>query len=161
MKLNLDTLPAGRSDHEVEFVCALDPDEPSAGEVAASGLLTVDNTDSRVLVGGRLTAEGTADCDRCLATFPLAYEADVDVQIVRSNAPAPGEDSDTWILHQARGPVDLAEPLREAVVIALPHKRLCDEECRGLCAHCGANRNEVDCDCTQEIVDPRWDGLPS
>ncbi len=161
MKLNLDTLPAGRSDQEVDAIYALDPDDEVAGELVAQGTLTVDNTDAMVLVGGTLQAEGPAECDRCLIGFKLAYEADVEVQIVRTNRPAPAEEPDTWIFHQARGVIDLTDPLRESVILALPHKRVCDEDCQGICAHCGANRNQDVCDCEQEPTDPRWDALPS
>jgi DUF177 domain-containing protein len=161
MKLNLDTLPAGRSDLDVDAVYAIDPDEESVGEVAACGSLTVDNTDAMVVVGGTLKAEGTTDCDRCLVEFTLRYEAAVDIQIVRTTYPAPDEELDNWILHQARGVIDLTAPLRESVVIALPQKRVCDDDCKGICAQCGANRNQTDCDCSQEQTDPRWDALPS
>jgi uncharacterized protein len=41
----------------------------------------------------------------------------------------------------------------------VPYQPLCDAACRGLCPVCGANRNEVDCDCAEPAGDPRWAAL--
>ena len=34
-------------------------------------------------------------------------------------------------------------------------KRLCDENCKGLCERCGANLNKAPCSCVTEKIDPR------
>jgi len=49
--------------------------------------------------------------------------------------------------------------LREQVLLALPLKVTCREDCRGLCVHCGKNLNEEQCSCTTAVVDPRWTPL--
>jgi uncharacterized protein len=41
----------------------------------------------------------------------------------------------------------------------LPEQVFCREDCRGLCAKCGANRNATDCGCEEKEIDPRWAGL--
>ena len=46
-----------------------------------------------------------------------------------------------------------------AVLLALPLKVTCREDCRGLCVHCGKNLNEEQCSCTTAVVDPRWTAL--
>ena len=43
--------------------------------------------------------------------------------------------------------IDLTESIREDIIIALPIKSLCSEECKGLCPKCGKNLNEGPCDC--------------
>ena len=45
------------------------------------------------------------------------------------------------------------------VLLALPLKVTCHEDCRGLCVHCGKNLNEEQCSCTTAIEDPRWTAL--
>ena len=52
--------------------------------------------------------------------------------------------------------IDLSRMIVEQIVLALPMKPLCKEDCQGLCALCGANRNLVSCDCAPEDTDPRW-----
>ena len=54
--------------------------------------------------------------------------------------------------------LDLRPLLAEQVLLDLPMKPLCGEDCRGLCAQCGANRNLEDCDC-EPPPDPRLAAL--
>ena len=51
--------------------------------------------------------------------------------------------------------IDLLELAREQIILSLPEKPLCDEECKGLCTSCGADLNEETCTCEPEPADPR------
>jgi uncharacterized protein len=53
----------------------------------------------------------------------------------------------------------LEDVLREQILLALPAKILCKEDCKGLCPECGRNRNTDPCDCAATSVDPRWASL--
>ena len=53
----------------------------------------------------------------------------------------------------------LEDALKEQVLLAVPVKALCSEDCRGLCPHCGTNLNTASCACTEKTVDPRWNAL--
>ena len=53
----------------------------------------------------------------------------------------------------------LEDVLREQVLLALPLKVTCREDCKGLCVHCGKNLNEGPCSCTTVMEDPRWTAL--
>jgi uncharacterized protein len=55
----------------------------------------------------------------------------------------------------------LEDFLREQVLLALPLKTVCREDCKGLCPHCGKNLNAESCSCKVEPEDPRWDALKS
>jgi uncharacterized protein len=55
--------------------------------------------------------------------------------------------------------IDLGHVVLEQFVLALPMKPLCQDECRGLCPVCGANRNREACECKQEWIDPRLAAL--
>jgi len=46
--------------------------------------------------------------------------------------------------------------LREQILLALPLKAICREDCRGLCPHCGKNLNVEQCACAEPLQDPRW-----
>jgi uncharacterized protein len=47
----------------------------------------------------------------------------------------------------------------EQLLLALPHKKLCREDCKGLCQICGVNRNVKECMCVTNIIDPRLEVL--
>ena len=51
--------------------------------------------------------------------------------------------------------VDLAPLVHDAILLDLPLAPLCREDCRGLCPHCGIDRNDASCDC-QVPINPRW-----
>src|SRR2546430_17340389 len=60
--------------------------------------------------------------------------------------------------YQGEG-VLLEDVLREQVLLEVPLKILCRENCKGLCVHCGKNLNEGACSCAEPTEDPRWAAL--
>ena len=55
--------------------------------------------------------------------------------------------------------ISLAAVLKEQIILNLPQKMLCSDDCAGLCTQCGADLNQSICDCNIETKDPRWDIL--
>ncbi len=55
--------------------------------------------------------------------------------------------------------LDLDSLLREDILLELPTKFLCREDCRGICPVCGKNLNEGPCGCVGQDVDPRLETL--
>jgi uncharacterized protein len=53
----------------------------------------------------------------------------------------------------------LEDVLREQVLLALPLKAICREDCKGFCPHCGRNLNQEQCNCTEPLDDLRWSAL--
>jgi uncharacterized protein len=53
----------------------------------------------------------------------------------------------------------LEDALREQVLLALPLKVICRENCKGLCPQCGKNLNTEQCSCAETMEDPRWSAL--
>ena len=92
--------------------------------------------------------------------------ADLGIEVLRVPEGAPVElDLRTeavmeGVLVTGTARAALEEPLlRDAVVLALPFQPLCQDDCPGLCAECGA-RLADDPDHTHgEPVDPRWAAL--
>lgn len=124
-----------------------------------------------VVVSGRLMAAGPgtyywdgrvhtavrATCRRCLA--PVLVEVDDSVRLLFTE----DEDNDdpaAVILPSRAAEIDLADTVREALILATPEFPLCREDCRGLCARCGADLNQGDCSCPPE-ADLRWGALQS
>jgi uncharacterized protein len=53
----------------------------------------------------------------------------------------------------------LEDALREQVLLALPLRAICREDCKGLCPQCGKNLNLEQCSCAEPLEDPRWSAL--
>lgn len=159
MKLDLGRTPVGQSTLAVSGSVELDFGPQGPGHVQVEGELRVDNLEGRCIVRGELTANGPASCDRCLEVFPLRFTAPIEILILR-DAGRETDDGDSLVLHQRDGIVDLSESVREAAVLAVPLARICRTGCRGLCSQCGKDLNQGDCACEDDLIDPRWDGLP-
>lgn len=159
MQLDLDRTPTGQSMVHVDGCCELGfgPDGPH--QVRVAGQLRVDNLEGRCVLRGELKATGTVACDRCLQEFVLDFSVPYEAVILRS-ADRQDDDSETPILYQRDGIVDLQGSVREAAVLAVPLSRLCRPDCRGICCGCGMDLNEGACNCEPDETDPRWDGLP-
>lgn len=112
--------------------------EPSFSEVRVSGKL-------RNVVGVmtfRATVSGicNAVCDRCLEPAVLPLEAELKTVLTL-------ESSDDDSVAVEGGKIDLEKTAYDALVLALPTKVLCREDCLGLCPSCGKNLNDGDCGC--------------
>lgn len=119
-----------------------------------------------VLVSGTVSATVVGECARCLD--PVSPRLVVDLQeLYAYPGREPGgrhqqgddQDEDVEELPRLDGDLlDLEPALRDAVVLALPLKPLCREDCPGLCPQCGA-RLESDPDHGHDEIDPRWAAL--
>ena len=94
-------------------------------------------------------------CDRCLSAFERAYEVPLEHTLV---ATLEDEENDDYILLD-QYQLDLADLTMADILLELPYKSLCREDCRGLCPLCGKNLNEGLCGCTHQSVDPRLEVL--
>jgi len=51
--------------------------------------------------------------------------------------------------------LDLTEPIISSILLSLPMKTICDEDCKGICPNCGRDLNEGQCNCEDKNIDPR------
>jgi uncharacterized protein len=68
-------------------------------------------------------------------------------------------EDETEIGYYEQSGLLLEDAVREQVLLTLPGRTLCQEDCKGLCPHCGINRNLATCECVEKPVDPRLAAL--
>lgn len=115
----------------------------------------------RNLGGKKLEAEGKAKltliipCDRCLEPVPVELE----FPIVRTLNLS--EDKDNGVEDLDEQPymdgcnLDVDQLVCNELILNLPMKVLCSENCKGICNRCGTNLNHETCDCDTGSSDPR------
>lgn len=113
---------------------------------------------------GRLSTQLELNCARCLDPVRQEIQRDFDLLYRPQGADAGRDemsvtDAEAEISYYEGAGVLLEDLLREQVLLSVPLKVTCQENCRGLCAHCGKNLNEGPCDCTFENEEPRWAAL--
>jgi uncharacterized protein len=104
------------------------------------------------------------ECDRCLRAiaFPVAASFDVDYVPASKYAAEPAAellDDDLAVAVFDGEAIDIDDLVREQVILALPSRALCREDCKGLCPVCGIDKNLKGCECESQPVDPRWAAL--
>ncbi len=158
---------------ETEFTRVFQPAELPDGDeeyrVVAPVVLRmmIHKDQDRFRLIGHVNAELELDCSRCVEPFSLPVDRDFDLRYLPSMAGEPvKEDEDAEIevddvamTFYRDEQIDLIELLREQFYLALPMKPLCKQDCRGICAQCGSNRNLNPCSCNLQWEDPRLAGL--
>jgi uncharacterized protein len=130
---------------------------PSAIETDLTATLTGDE----IIFQGEAYTEVEIECSRCLENFDLPIEARLQfvVQMIDSAQELSSEDEDFEVIPKTQTTLDISQRVREGILLTLPLKPLCSEDCKGLCPMCGINLNENDCDCMPDKTDERWDAL--
>ena len=124
---------------------------------AATGRLTCYRSGAEVFIAGELVGNVIGECARCVEAFQFRLVVPfAAVFVPRGNAATDEEDDDVDLYFYERDEVDLTPLLQESILLALPTLALCQEGCRGLCPHCGINRNLGSCDCAARRGDPRF-----
>ena len=110
---------------------------------------------------GGLRARVELACSRCLRAVELPIALDDLYLVLVPGVDEPGASAAQDAAQDAavfvgRGTgVDLVDVATEQIYLQLPLKPVCREDCKGLCATCGADRNTETCDCAEQGVDPR------
>jgi uncharacterized protein len=113
---------------------------------------------------GRLSTKLELQCARCLESvyrdvsreFELLYRP-LGVDAGRDELSVTDAEAEIGY-YQGEG-ILLEDVLREQILLALPVKITCRENCRGLCPQCGKNLNQEQCSCSIATEDPRWEAL--
>jgi uncharacterized protein len=114
---------------------------------------------------GDLAAEFQTRCHLCLEDTSCRVTGDFDLVVrkgereAEAESGAAGEETEDLVtvsLNEYK--VSLDQYIIENLIVNVPMKFLCKEDCKGLCPQCGVNRNKESCKCA-DAGDPRWDAL--
>ena len=90
-----------------------------------------------ILVQGAVKGSFQTQCARCLKTFEKKFDEEF-TQLY------PTKDEIIDIMYLTKQTLALLAGIQE----------LCSKDCKGLCAFCGCNKNEVSCDCKPPVTSP-------
>ena len=159
MKIQIAGLSEGV--HEFSFrepVAEVNLGKDFSGEVEVDVML--EKSGKQLYVKATVRAGGMFSCDRCTNPFSLAVRSTFQMLYVWGTADGELLDpSEVQVIPAGLPVVDLADDVRQTVLLAVPLKLLCKEECKGLCPRCGADLNKESCTCPSEALDARWETL--
>jgi len=117
-----------------------------------------------IRVRAEYNARFELECARCVEPVEQALGGHFDLLYRPFRADGDASEhsittSETEIGYYQEGGLALEDVLREQVLLSLPTRALCREDCKGLCPQCGHDLNKEACTCDEAPSDPRWSAL--
>ena len=172
MKFRVEDIPAeGREESFIEDEGLLN--DRLGGETTNTGLHFTEPIQVRVklsrsgrvvLVTSRIEARAKCICARCLEPFPLTLASQFQVSLKPKADFTPTEEVELSRENLETDfyegdEINLSPLVQDQVLLTVPPKLVCREDCRGLCPGCGRNINRETCQCPEHKVDPRLEAL--
>ena len=159
MKIQVGGLSEGAHDYTFEADGkGLELGEGITGPVRVA--VQLEKTGTQVFLDVQAETRGTFACDRCLTTFQTGIAPRYRMTYLFDAEDAGQFDpAEVQVVAPTLTVIDITEDVRQTLLLAVPLKLLCTDECLGLCPTCGVNRNITTCDCREDSSDTRWDAL--
>lgn len=119
--------------------------------------LVLTNVNDTISVEGKVKANLRLACGSCLDSFTMPVEAEVS-EVYYNEAQVEITPGEEWIPYTG-DMLDLTPEVLKSIMVELPMRLVCRDDCKGLCPGCGKNRNLEQCQCAGEVVDPRLEVL--
>ncbi len=112
---------------------------------------TLSKEEDILLLEGRINTLLELTCSRCLSKFSYAVNITITEKFTNNDK----ENRDDEVIFIDSNILDIAEIIENNIILILPIKRLCKENCKGLCQQCGTNLNNSKCQCKSDDIDLR------
>jgi uncharacterized protein len=158
MKVNLSNLING-SDYQIELDDTFEINEikTEGNHIKFNKPVEVNggifNTDDGIYLQAKVSFEYTTSRARCLKNITKNEDAMLDYKIVYENDQE--NSSEDELILEKGNILNLNEPIISSILLSLPMKTICDNECKGICPQCGKDLNKGDCNCEDDNIDPR------
>ncbi len=129
-------------------------DEPFYNKFTAE--IELSKTHSQIVLDAQIKLNAKFDCDRCSSNYAAVLNTSYKMVYLFSSEPEDSEAIDIKYLPFEAVSIDIADDVRDYALLAVPMKKICKEDCKGLCFKCGKDLNEGECGCSAEKIDERW-----
>lgn len=123
----------------------------AVADVIAEGQVSM--LKDRHLVRGQINAVLSLNCDLCLDTF----EIELNLPLEESFSDKEISDEEFWDFSDKT--IDLKPAVIANILLNMPMRAVCSDDCKGLCPKCGHNLNKGDCGCDTGYVNPQFEKL--
>jgi len=128
--------------------------------------LTISREFDHIRVNGRVETRVSLSCSRCLASYESGIVSAFTIFYSRAtDGPQDSEvelaEADLVSATYSGEEIDLSPEISEQVMMEVPLKPLCSEECQGLCNKCGADLNTTECSCDRSEINFKMSVLKS
>jgi uncharacterized protein len=166
MRIELENLERSKGDfahvYQPEDLNPVDERVSLIAPAAVNGKVRL--SDNQVFVNGNVETRAQVECDRCLKPVEIPVNADFTLEYIggseyesREAAELTEEELSVSVFDGEA--IDVDEIVKEQILLAVPTRMLCREDCKGICPECGADKNTGECNCVTNEIDPRWAAL--
>ncbi|MCL5126637.1 MAG: YceD family protein, partial [Deltaproteobacteria bacterium] len=135
-----------------------------AGLIGLTKSLARELAPRNILIHGDLEVKISMKCSRCLNQFDRPIQVHLDLVARKSTSQDVQDEQEIKLEYNEiliqNDEIDLAQLIVQEISLDIPMKPLCNDDCPGICPHCGALRGPDGCSCSSsQTVDPRWEKL--
>lgn len=145
LKRKVEVLPFNVS-YEADFIEREDFELKLKSPILVSGEAYYDG--EIVRMKGNIKTLIEAQCSRCLKNIDYPLEINFEEEFSKA------EHEDAYPIMD-NDDIDLKNMVIDNLILSIPLRLLCSENCKGLCPKCGKNLNTGSCNCEKDDVDPR------
>lgn len=138
-------------------VDVLDLDNPFYGKYKSTIILN--KLHDQLIISVNSNFKVKFECDRCATEYKTSLKSDYKMIYLMNEAPEETDSLNVTYISRDADKIDIKSDVREFALLSIPMKKLCKEDCKGLCYKCGKNLNIEQCSCSTEEIDSRWKPL--
>lgn len=159
MQFNISQLSDGVYRHRVEEKLFKYSDDDSVKNLDVH--LKIDKAFDSLHFQLNAAFDKKVQCDRCLEDNEKHFQHTYEFVYSRSASltDLSDPDSDVRFLQHDQNIIDITEDVIQTVLLAIPMKNVCKDDCKGLCSTCGINKNKEKCSCSDQKIDLRLESL--
>ncbi len=140
-----------------EEVGRLRIEEPFFGNVDVR--CRMDKAHHQIVLDCFVNTQAKLQCDRCGVQYDAALKNNFKLIFLFEVNENDEEVDDVFYLAPDDDKLEISRSVREYVILSIPLKKLCSEDCKGLCPSCGVNMNVTECNCSNDTINPIWEKL--
>lgn len=119
------------------------------GTIEAKG--NIRNFSGYILLNAEIELKAQVACARCGKEFDTVFSYSIEQKLTNK---LENNDNEDYILIED-GRMDVSKLVNDSVLLELPSRFLCKDDCKGLCLKCGIDLNVSRCSCDMRDIDPR------
>lgn len=145
--------------HKVEFeksVSELKLGEPFVDKLNLD--CTMDKSVHQIILNCNLSIFAQFNCDRCNSEYKTQLKSIFSLVYLFEKKELT-DNANVYFISAKEDKIDITNDVIDYANLTIPLKKLCSEDCKGLCYRCGTNLNTGSCNCKIEKTEPEWEPL--
>ncbi len=158
MIIKISNLSDGSYNYEFEGeVAEIGLTEPYTGRYDTN--VELSKFQDQIILNSGTDIKAKMVCDRCCEEYEQVVKSEYKMVYLLRGVEEENESVDIVYLDADADKINIEDDVRDYALLAIPMKKLCNEDCKGLCYRCGNNMNVSVCECNQNEIDDRWKPL--